>query len=406
MSSDRSNPRFHFLVLCVVGAFAILSSTMSKNPVLNPFAESLGTPEAFMGFVAAASTIPGILISIPAGSLSDVLGRKKVLLASCVVFASAPFLYTVISFWWQLIIVRFYHGFATAIFVPVARAAIAEYYPSKRAERISTFTSATIVGRSIAPFLGGFVLAITFWDYHKLYLTVGVAGVTTLFTALVLMREEDSKPNMQSPNLPSERSRQNVKLEPTSTWSEVLGNSRIMTVAGVDAATYYVYGAVEFFIIGYLKNVALLDASLIGIITGMQIALIPIVSPFMGRVSDRVGREVPIVTGLVISGLPLLAIPYTSQFLPILAISVIYGLGFSLVTSSTPALVGDLTGKGSYGVSMGLLATIMDIGQTLGPILTGIILASFGYQGSFTSLAAILWGFCAFFAMFRRLFSS
>ena len=68
-----------FIVLCIMGAFAILSSTMSKNPVLNPFAEALGTPEAFMGFVAAASTLPGVLISFPAGSLSDIIGRRKVL---------------------------------------------------------------------------------------------------------------------------------------------------------------------------------------------------------------------------------------------------------------------------------------------------------------------------------------
>jgi len=33
--------------------WSVLSSTMSKNPVLNPFAASLGTPEAFMGFITA-----------------------------------------------------------------------------------------------------------------------------------------------------------------------------------------------------------------------------------------------------------------------------------------------------------------------------------------------------------------
>jgi DHA1 family multidrug resistance protein-like MFS transporter len=91
-----------------------------------------------------------------------------------VVFATAPFLYIFISAWWQLILVRFYHGFATAIFIPVARATIAEYFPSKRGERISTFTSATIAGRGIAPFLGGFILAITVWNFHLLYLCVRV----------------------------------------------------------------------------------------------------------------------------------------------------------------------------------------------------------------------------------------
>lgn len=58
----RSAENGAFLALCIVGIFAILSSTMSKNPVLKPFADSLKTPEHLLGFVAAASTIPGTLV--------------------------------------------------------------------------------------------------------------------------------------------------------------------------------------------------------------------------------------------------------------------------------------------------------------------------------------------------------
>jgi len=39
-----------------------------------------------MGFIATDSTIPGILVSFLTGSLSDILGRKRVLLLSGVFF--------------------------------------------------------------------------------------------------------------------------------------------------------------------------------------------------------------------------------------------------------------------------------------------------------------------------------
>ncbi len=97
-----------FVILCIMGLFAILSSTMSKNPVLKPFATSLDTPEDLLGIVASASTIPGILISLPAASLSDIFGRRKILLFSAFVFASAPFLYLGVTSWWMLALVRFY----------------------------------------------------------------------------------------------------------------------------------------------------------------------------------------------------------------------------------------------------------------------------------------------------------
>jgi MFS family permease len=395
-SAAESRESF-FIILCVMGAFAILSSTMSKNPVLNPFAEHLGTPEAFMGFVAAASTLPGVLISLPAGSLSDIVGRRKVLLASAAVFASAPFAYMLISSWWQLILVRFYHGFATAIFVPVARAALAERYPEKRGERISTFTSATIVGRGIAPFMGGFILSITVWDYRMLYLAVGLAGITALITGVVLLRQIGGE-KTEGPHLSPRVKEAAGRLEGVMA---VIRNFGILIVSLTEAAARYVYGAVEFFLVGYLKNIARLDPSLIGIIMGMQMVLIPIVNPFMGRLSDRIGRNKLIIGGLTATALSLFAIPYTTHFLVLTAISVVFGLGFSMVISSAPALVGDLADEKSYGAAMGFLATIMDIGQMAGPIITGFILVSFGYTGSFFSLSAALLGVCLLFAVHR-----
>jgi len=392
----RSRNHF-FIILCVMGIFAILSSTMSKNPVLNPFAEALGTPEAFMGFIAAASTLPGVLISFPAGSLSDIIGRRKVLLTSTIIFASAPFFYMLITSWWQLILVRFYHGFATAIFVPVARAALAEQYPGRKGEKISAFTSATIVGRSIAPFIGGFILSLTLWNYRILYLTVGFAGIIALFTGIILFMRIDDEHHTD----PLKHLQEKPKTRRLNGFRTVLQNSGILIASLTEAAARYVYGALEFFFVGYLKNIARLDPSLIGIIMGMQLVLIPIVNPFMGRLSDRIGRNIPILGGLAMGGLSLIAIPYNTQFLSLTIISIIFGLGFSMVISSAPALVGDLADKKSYGAAMGFLATIMDIGQMAGPIFTGLIMISSGYTGSFLSLGAILLGISMLFGIYR-----
>jgi len=400
MVKTAGNPsNAFFWTLCIMGLFAILSSTMAKNPVLNPFAKSLGTPEPLMGVVAAASTIPGIIISLPAGSLSDIFGRRKVLLASTIVFASAPFLYLLIVSWWQLILVRFYHGFATAIFIPVANAAIAEQFPMKKGERISTFSSATTIGRSIAPFLGGYILFATSYNYQELYVTVGIAGILALFIAPIFLRAKSEKPSAHAS--PKTMGKGGISMI-FRNWKRVAGNRGVIIVGIIEAAQYYTFGAVEFFLVGYLKDVAKLDPFSIGIISGAQLVMIPIAKPFMGRLSDRVGRRIPIVTGSVIGGLFLILIPFVTEFPILLLISVAYGLGFSLVTSSTPALVGDLVHKEFYGTAMGFLATIMDVGQTLGPIITGLIIAiSATYTSPFAVLAGILLTSCAVFLASR-----
>jgi MFS family permease len=362
---------------------------MSKDPVLNPFARALGTPDSLMGFVAAASTIPGILVSLPAGSLSDIFGRRKLLIVSGIVFASAPFLYLFVFSWWQLVLVRFYHGFATAMFVPITNAYLAETFPTKKAERISLFSSATTVGRSLAPFLGGYILFVTNYGFQQLYLAVGVAGVTALITALLLLKENSQ---------PSQRDRSFAGSRLFQGWAIVARNTSVLVVSLVESAQYYVYGAVEFFLIGYLMEVAHFDSLSFGIISGAQLATVPLLKPLTGKLSDRIGRRIPIVAGSLISASSLIVIPFTTNFGFLLMVSILYGFGFSMVTASTPALTSELVEHELVGAGMGFLSTIMDVGQTLGPIVTGLILAtSLAYVGSFASLTAVLLATCTIF---------
>jgi len=384
-SQAKSARNAVFWTLCIMGFFAILSSTMSKSPVLKPFSLSLGTPTDWSGFVAAASTIPGILISLPAASLSDIFGRKKFLLIAGFVFASAPFLYLLITFWWQLILVRFYHGFATAIFVPVAEASVAELFPSKRGERISLFSSATYVGRVIAPTLGGYILFATTDNFHTLYLAVAVAGVTALIMALPFLMER------KQPKITQQVDTKETVKRVFRGWRTVAWSHGVLVVSFVQACQYYAYGAVEFFLAGYLPEVAHLDKFLTGIIVTSIIGVAIFARPYMGRVSDKIGRRIPIVLGCIVSGLPLLAIPFVADFWIILLLVMVYGFGFATVTASTPALISDLTPKELVGTSMGFLDTVMDVGQTLGPIISGVILATnLQYYGVFPSLTLVL----------------
>ena len=383
-----------FWTLCIMGAFAILSSTMSKSPVLNPFAVSLSTPTELIGLVSAASTIPGILVSLPAASLSDIFGRKKFLLFAGFVFASAPFLYLLITAWWQLILVRFYHGFATAIFVPVAEASIAELFPNKRGERISLFTSATYIGRLAAPTLGGYILVVTNKNFHDLYLVAAVAGVTALIMALPFLAERKKQVNASQKKTAETLGRM------FHGWKTIIRNRGALTVSFIQGSHYYVYGSVEFFLTDYLTRGLGYSLLIPGLITTCVIGVALFARPYMGRVSDRTGRRFPIIAGSMVSGLALLPIPFVTDFWVILSLVMIYGFGFATVVASTSPLVSELVPSEFVGTSMGFLAMTMDVGQTIGPIVTGFVLAtSLAYKGAFWTLALVLLFSCAVFVL-------
>ncbi len=375
-----------------------MTSTMSKNPVLPLFARSLGARGAELGLIAAASTVPGILVSLPAGTLSDIYGRSRVILFSLVLFATAPLLYFIVENPWQLALVRFYHGFATAIFGPVANAAIAELFPERRAERISTFSSATIVGRSIAPFLGGWILFSTGSDFKSIYGAVALISMTALGLGLIVMWKTPLKEGIAQGHH-QEIGEQFMLLR--EGLKRVLGERMVLAAGFADGVQYLTYGAFEFFLVLYASSKGI-NALLIGIIGSIGLVSVTLIKPIFGWLSDRFGRRPIILGGFVLGGVALASMPMTSEFFSLAMASLLYGLGFAAVTSSTPAFVSDNMDRRDYGSAMGALSMIMDIGQTFGPVLTGLIVATFDFAVAFEVLAFLLLSFAFLFHFATR----
>ena len=377
----------YFLIISVIGFFAIFSSTMSKSPILPLFAESLIASEfemQFIGYVIAASTVPGILVSMFAGRLSDVYGRKKLLLISTTIFATAPFFYLFAFNIWMLMIIRFYHGFSTAIFVPVATAAIAESYPEKKGKYISSFSSITLVGRFLAPLTGGAILFITNY-YYGVYIGCAISGTIALFLTLFLYR---TRHHDSEKVRPTDKSSLTIK-EFLKGFKGVLSNKVILTTSIVQASQYFAYGIVEAYVILYADSLNF-DVWIIGVIPAILTLILVVFKPLMGSISDKVGRRLIIIVGLLLGGGISLLIPLTTDYLWFFLILCGFGIGMAMVVSSTAAYVSDLSKRKDYGTAIGVLSTIMDIGQTIGPILSIYVLIAFSFGGVFSMVGVVL----------------
>ena len=379
-----------FLLLCIMGGLAIFSSTMSKSPVLPLFAGSLGIPDKTLGFVAAASTIVGILVSFPAATLSDFIGRRRLLLIAAFVFATAPFGYLLVTNVWSLVLVRVYHGLATAILGPIAMAAVADTYSQGRGERMAWYSSATMVGRFLAPLLGGALIFGS--NYHWVYLVDGIIGVLALAAALFITFPQ------KTPAPVIKRDKRDIGKEIIA----IVTHRGILSTSLVEAVQYFAYGAVETFLPRYLTENTKFSTLAIGSLFTGQILVVALTKPIMGRLSDRRGRVPIIVTGLVLGGIVTAALSFTVNWFVLIVLIGLFGLGLSTVTASTSALVADISKTSSRGSAMGLLSTIMDIGQSLGPILTGVMLGifagstqyriAFGIVGGLMVTASLLYG--------------
>jgi len=380
-----------FLLMCVLGGFAIFSSTMSKNPALPLFIRTLNVPIETVGFIAAASTVVGVLISLPAGILSDIIGRRRVLFIAAIIFATAPFLYLLVNVPWQLVIVRVYHGLATAILGPVAMAAVADSFQASRGERMAWYSSATMFGRFLAPFVGGALILGN--NFMWVFLTAGVFGVLALTAVVRLPRASFHAPDT---------------LHHRRSWGQignevkfVLTHRGILATSIIEAVQYFGFGALETYLPIYLQEQRGFSTLQIGILFTMQILVATLTKPVMGRLSDLYGRGTLIIGGLILGGISLGVITFSGNFFIIMGIIGLFGLGLATVTASTSALVADLSHATSYGSSLGVLSSIMDIGHSTGPMVAGVLVGSYQYRFSFgVTGAAMIFFACVFpFAM-------
>lgn len=364
-----------FVILCIMGGLAIFSSTMAKNPALPLFIRSLGVPLETVGFIAAASTVVGIVVSIPAGILSDIIGRRRVILIAAIVFATAPFLYLLVSDPWHLVLVRIYHGLATAILGPVAMAAVADTFVKGRGEKMGWYSSATMIGRFIAPFIGG--LLIFGDDFRWVYIADGFAGVLALLAALRLPLATSS-----SSSTGEAFKKQRGKYKQDLTF--VVKHPGILATSGIEAVQYFAFGCIETFLPIYLHETAGYSTWEIGTLFTAQILAATLTKPIMGKLSDRYGRLPMITFGLVLGGITTTFIAFSTNYIVLIVLIAAFGLGLATVTASTSAMVADLSRTYSRGGAMGILSSIMDIGQSLGPIVTGILIGALAsYKISF-----------------------
>ena len=381
-----------FIALAVASLLARTSYQMARSPVLPTFAADLGALPEFVGVIVAASTITGIFFKLPSGVLSDVLGRKRMMVIGAFFFAVPPFLYPLVQEPWSLLGLRFVHGFATAIFSPVASAYVASLTETGRGARLGWFSSVNDIGSTAGPLVGGLVLYFTA-SYSLTYLLVGALGVLGLLLVLRL-------PDVDRPAVAAMTFGDRVT-EFRQGLAGVLRTPPIFVAAGIEAIMYLGYGAFLGFLPLYAKNVGRNDAE-IALVLGTQLALAMVAKPIAGNLSDRVGRIPVIVIGLLLCAIAL-PLMFRSENLTVFLLSApLLGLGVGTVTPVTNALAADLASDRRLGAAMGVFGTILDIGEAAGPMLAGFLIGGLGYAATFDVLAAVIAAVTVALATFVR----
>jgi MFS family permease len=381
--------------LCAVGFLARASYALARTPVLALFAVALGAGPEAVGLAVGISTVTGILFKMPAGVLSDVVGRSRMLLLGLCVFAFVPLAYLWIESYTALLAVRFLHGFATAIYGPVSMAVVVAAAGDRRAEGLAWFSSITIIGNLLGAPLGGWLLTAqagggdaTLAHFHAIYAVVAALGGGALVLAVWVLRGRlgDAPTDGQGTLVAAwTRFRTGVR--------EILLDRRVLLTSNMEGVQNLSVGALEAFLPVYAVVACGFSPFQAGLLWAVQAVTTLASKPLMGRWSDRRGRHGLLFWGMFLCAVPFALIPWTREFSLLLALSVVFGLGEAVVTSSAAALVADFCEESEMGAAMGAFGTLFDVGHAAGPILAGALLALSGdqdFRPAFAAIAALL----------------
>lgn len=376
------SPGARLAQLSAVGALAYCSYAMCRSPVLPLFARHLGASPTTVGFVVAASTLTGVVVKFPAGALSDVVGRRFVLVCGAVLFAVLPLSYLAVGGFVALVAMRVIHGGATALFGPVASATLSDLAPAdQRGRWLSLYAALQGAGQAIGPVLAAALIAGA--DFSRVFVTSAALGSLALLLVTRWPRTVARAPA----GAIWRRLREGVVA--------VASDTPVLATSLAQAGQFFVNGTLTAFLPLYALESLGFSPVRIGWLFGLQTAATLLARPLLGAVSDRLGRRPLIIAGLVTCAACMAVLTSVEGFTGLALVTIVYGVGLALTTSATSAYITDLTRHARYGAAHGLFGTIYDIGDALGPICAGLIVARAGYDVAFAvtgTMAAVIAG--------------
>jgi MFS family permease len=365
---------------------------MCRAPLLPLFARSLGADAPMVGFVMGASTLTGIAVKLPAGAWSDVLGRRPLLIAGASVFALLPFTYLGVASLVALITLRFVHGAATAIFGPVASASLSDIAPAaRRGTWLSAYSTVQGAGQAVGPILAGYL--IVSGRYDLAFIASGLIALAVPAIVFGWPRTHGSHASRGETH-PMRLFTQGV--------SEILRTRLILLTSSAQAAQFVLNGTLNAFLPLFGRDVLGLQVTHLGWLFGIQTVTTLTARPEMGMLSDRIGRRGVIDIGLTVCGVAVLIISAATSFATLLPAVMFYALGVAVTTAASSAFITDLARRAQYGAAHGVFGTIYDIGDALGPIAAGLLVAGVGYAHTFQIMAGVALSAAVVFSVLSR----
>jgi EmrB/QacA subfamily drug resistance transporter len=401
------------LVVTTITNFAIPFMGSAMYIALPTIGTEFKVNAVLLSWVAMSFTLATAMLLVPLSKLGDIYGRKKLFTYGMALFTIASSLCAMAPSVPMLILFRFIQGIGGAMCFGTAMAILISVFPpGERGSAMGINTAAVYLGLSLGPFIGGFLTQYLGW--RSIFVTAVPFGLLIVTLTLVKLKGEWAEARGERFDLggsaiycvalvalivgfsllPGVKGgiaillsligmyvfvRWEAKTENPVVNLSLFKTNRVFALSNIAGLiNYSATFAIGFVLSLYLQYVRGMSPQAAGFVLVAQPIVQAVVSPWSGRLADRVEPRIVATMGMGICaiGLFLLSIiDETTSLYVIVAKLALLGFGFALFSTPNTTAVMNSVDKQFYGVASGIQATMRSVGQAMSLGIAVLVLA-------------------------------
>jgi EmrB/QacA subfamily drug resistance transporter len=390
---------------------AIMLSAL--NVAVPAFNREFQPDESLLGWVATSYLLACGVFLIPFGRMADIIGIKKTFFLGTLIYTLASVVAPFSNSMVMLIVCRSIQGVGGAMVAGNSVAMVTAAFPLKeRGRALGINLAAIYTGMSLGPFMGGVLTQNLGW--RSIFWVNVVAGTLVLILMMWKVKEEWAASKGEKFDiagsfiygaslvaliygftlLPETSGiafttaglvgvlaffKYETRARSPVLDTAVFSNNRAFIFSNLAALINYsaTYGTV-FLLSMYLQFNKGMSPENAGLVLVAQPVVQAILSPFTGRLSDKLEPGIVASGGMALTFVGLLyfsTLGETTGLVQIEAASIVMGIGFALFSSPNTNAVMTSVAPKFYGVAAGTMNTMRTIGQMLSMGVTMIVMA-------------------------------
>jgi MFS family permease len=365
-----------FLLLCSAQFFGYAQHAL-LTPVLPLYVTHLGGSAFMVGLVLAAFAVTSVIVRPIVGHWADRWNEAGVMISG-LVFQGASIFLCFVPFVGAAMLANGLRGIGWAGLNTGGYSLLALTAPeARRGEASGLYSGFQSASAILFPALALWLLQASFGGFGVVFVASAVFSFAGAALGATMAR-----------NIPQGVHRSALAEATPRWWREIFHfiDRDILLPSIILFWLNLSLPSITNFSVLYARALGIMNVGIFFIVLGVTSLL---GRPFLGRVSDKFGRDRSVATGFVLQLVALLLISTVANLTGMIVAGALYMLGNALGSSTTLALAVERADPRRRGKAMATFSVAYPLSYGVGSLITGSAVEITGYTGMFVVLAAV-----------------